>query len=67
MLRILNLSVEYENKMPSERVVKALVLIDATGSMGAVLENAKNSISTYFDTVCKSLTKNDYKTSIFKL
>ena len=67
MLRDLNSCPDYDILVPVERMVKALVLIDATGSMGALLENAKNSISVYFETVCDNLEKNGYKTSIFKL
>jgi hypothetical protein len=48
MLRDLNSCPDYDILVPVERMVKALVLIDATGSMGDLLENAKNSISVYF-------------------
>ncbi len=48
-------------------LVKALVLIDATASMGDLLTNAKNSIKLYFETVCKSLEEAKYSTKIFKL
>jgi hypothetical protein len=50
-----------------KNLVKALVLIDATGSMGKLLETVKNTISLYFDTMGEKLTLNKYEADIFKL
>ena len=67
MLWELNYCKNYEIMVPTLKLVKALVLIDATGSMGDLLTNAKNSIKLYFETVCKSLIAANYSTKIFKL
>ena len=64
MIKELN---KYDDGKAPDRLVKALVLIDATGSMGDLLVNAKNSVTTYFQTVKDNLAKNGYETSIFKL
>lgn len=63
----LNYSKNCEITVPKLKLVKALVLIDATASMGDLLINAKKSIKPYFDTVCKSLEAANYSTKIFKL
>jgi hypothetical protein len=52
MLWELNYSKNYDIMVPNLKLVKSLVLIDATGSMGELLNNLKNSINIYFDTVC---------------
>lgn len=67
MLWELNYCKNYEIMVPTLKLVKALVLIDATGSMEKLLTNAKNSIKLYFETVCKSLEAANYSTKIFKL
>ena len=65
MLFDINKSLNYN--IPREKMIKALVLIDATKSMGNLLENAKNTIALYFETVCENLTASKYEPSIFKL
>jgi hypothetical protein len=67
MLWELNYCKNYEIMVPTLKLVKALVLIDATVSMGKLLDNAKNSIKLYFETVCRSLVVANYSTKIFKL
>ena len=52
MLLELNDCKNYDIMVPTLKLVKALVLIDATGSMKVVLDNAKNAINAYFKTVC---------------
>ena len=52
MLWDLNHSKDYDIMVPNLKLVKALVLINATGSMGELLNNLKNSIKIYFETVC---------------
>jgi hypothetical protein len=48
-------------------LVKALVLIDATGSMNKLLENVKTTISLYFSAMCEGLKENKYNDTIFKI
>jgi hypothetical protein len=52
MLWELNYCKNYDIMVPNFKLVKALVLIDATASMGELLSNLKNSIKIYFKTVC---------------
>jgi len=49
------------NNMCSNTVVKNLVMIDATGSMGPTLQEVKETIKDYFKEVCETLINCDYK------
>ncbi len=61
MLNTLNESIGYQE------IVKALVLIDGTGSMQNLIDTAKNCIEKYFSFVCENLKDNKYSIKLFKM
>ena len=68
MLKLYNTSRDYMEQFKSvEKCVKVSVLMDATGSMSNLLNNAKETIKLYFEEVCKGLVQNQFKTSLFKI
>ena len=56
MLKKYNTSEDYPNQFRSaDSCVKVVVLMDATGSMSSLLNNAKETIKLYFEEICKGL------------
>ena len=63
MLKEINQSQGYHE----QKVVKALILIDGTGSMQRLIDSVKNCIDKYFSFVSENLKKNGYNTNLFKM
>ena len=55
------------NRGPGISTSKIVVLMDATGSMNEVIQQAKNTVSTMFDRVTKILDDNGYDAKCFQL
>ena len=65
MLKNLNFCHQYKYMV---KCIKTLVLIDATVSMGSLLENVQKTILQYFTAVCKRLHEANYnEPDIFKI
>ncbi|TNV76610.1 hypothetical protein FGO68_gene11708 [Halteria grandinella] len=53
--------------LDEKKVVKTLILMDATGSMGSLINNCKNSISNLFKSICHILVENGLSDETFSI